>query len=334
MVTWRRADDAASAALLDRAEDATLFQSPAWAEFKREAGWTAQRWIASLGGAPVAGLQALLKRLPFGRVLAWAPGGPMTGLPGASAGDAAALFKSWLETFSGEKGVYARFRLHRPASPDWDQARGRALSRPARKINSGVSLRFDLAKPMEDLRKAFTSKHRYYVKQAEAAGLEWLWGRAPEHWGAMQSLYKEMAAAKALEGRLFPPDSIPKLTGLFGPDACILVGRSKGRPVTGCFTLKTGKNAFYLMAATSLEGRKLSAAYAMIPQLLERLKAEGVRALDFGGIDPANEAAKGVDHFKKGFGAAPLEYLGEWDWARWNWLRKAADAAIAKRGMS
>ena len=44
-----------------------------------------------------------------------------------------------------------------------------------------------------------------------------------------------------------------------------------------------------------------------------------------------HEEAKGVDHFKKGFGGSTVEYLGEWDWAPYEWLRRAANIAIARR---
>jgi hypothetical protein len=335
-VTWTRlAAEQAPVwdALMDRAGDATFFQAPAWGEHKRAAGWEPELWITQ-GGAALSGMQVLLKRLPLGRRLAWVPGGPMTELPGCAPELAGELLGSWLAGFRKRGGVYARFRLHRPASPDWAARLGDELSRPGRKINSGVTLRFELSLSQEELRRGWTSKHRYYVKQAEAAGLEWTWGNDAALVGEMTSLYREMAAAKALSARLFEPEAIGKLSDLFGDRAVLLIGRLAGKAVTGCLTMRTGRTAFYLLAATSAAGREVSAAYAMVPRLWTVLQELGVERFDFGGIDPGNERAKGVDHFKKGFGGAAVEYLGEWDWAPYEWLRRAANVAIEVKGIS
>jgi lipid II:glycine glycyltransferase (peptidoglycan interpeptide bridge formation enzyme) len=68
-----------------------------------------------------------------------------------------------------------------------------------------------------------------------------------------------------------------------------------------------------MAAATNEMGRKISAAYAMISELFVNLKSKGVEVFDFGGIDPGNLNAQGVDHFKKGFGGKIIEHLGEWE---------------------
>ena len=332
-MTWRRLGPEERPvwdALLDKAGDATLFQSPAWGELKRASGWTPELWVTQ-GGPALAGMQVLIKRLPFGRSLAWAPGGPMTELPGCKPELAGELMRSWLEEFRARGGVYARFRLHRPADPAWERGLAAAAARPLSRINSGVSLRFDLAKSMEDLRAAFSSKHRYYVRQAEGAGLDWSSGHDGALARELVALYEGMAAAKAVEAGLFEPEAVGRMVERFGERAVVLIGRRAGEPVTGCLAVRTGKNAFYLAAATPPAGRELSAAYAMVPRLLELLKQAGVRSLDFGGVDPGNERAKGVDHFKKGFGGAAVEYLGEWDWASYGWLRWAAGFIIARR---
>lgn len=336
MVTWTRlAPEQAPVwdALLDRAGDATLFQSPVWGELKRAAGWEPELWVTQ-GGEALAGMQVLLKRLPLGRALAWVPGGPMTCLPGCRPEAAPELLESWLAGFRRRGGVYARFRLHRPSDSEWKAKLGEVVARPSRPINSGVTLHVDLAKSPEDLRKGFTSKHRYYVKQAEGAGLDWSWGRDERLAAELASLYKEMAAAKALTARLFEPAAIGRMASLFGDGAVILIGRLSGKAVTGCLAIRTGKTAFYLLAATSSPGREVSAAYAMIPRLWSVLQERGVKLFDFGGIDPSNEKAKGVDHFKKGFGGASVEYLGEWDWAPYGWLRRAASLAMAYKGVA
>lgn len=313
--------------LVAEATDASLFQSSGWAEYKRAAGWSCERWVAAgPDGRPRAAMQVLLKRLPLGRRLAWAAGGPLTGFPGCGPEEAARLVSEWLAAFRARRGVYARIRSHRPAEADWVRAFSGALARPVSSLNSGVTLAFDLARPLEPAKG-----HRYYIRQAEKAALAWESGHAAELAEEFAALYGEMAEAKGLKRRLFDPESLPRLVELFGGGALVLIGRLGGKSVTGCLSLQTGKHGFYLAAASSAEGRKVSAAYAMFPKLVELLRERGVARFDFGGIDPANPDAKGVDHFKKGFGGAQVEYLGEWDWAALPGLRRLADAAMRAR---
>jgi lipid II:glycine glycyltransferase (peptidoglycan interpeptide bridge formation enzyme) len=68
-----------------------------------------------------------------------------------------------------------------------------------------------------------------------------------------------------------------------------------------------------MVAATNNAGRNSSAAYSMITNLLSHLAGKGVKKFDFGGIDPGNLAAQGVDHFKMGFGGKIKQPLGEWE---------------------
>ena len=86
-----------------------------------------------------------------------------------------------------------------------------------------------------------------------------------------------------------------------------------------------------MSAASNNEGRKANLAYAMIPILFNHLKEKGIIHFDFGGIDPANSEAKGVDHFKKGFGGEIIEHLGEWDSARISFLRFIMNIYLMKK---
>jgi hypothetical protein len=87
-----------------------------------------------------------------------------------------------------------------------------------------------------------------------------------------------------------------------------------------------------MVAATNDLGRDACAAYSMIPSLLRHLSGKGIKKFDFGGIDPGNIAAEGVDHFKKGFGGSIIEYLGEWEIASSELVRVGMSLGLIKRG--
>jgi lipid II:glycine glycyltransferase (peptidoglycan interpeptide bridge formation enzyme) len=53
---------------------------------------------------------------------------------------------------------------------------------------------------------------------------------------------------------------------------------------------------------------------------------------DMGGVDP--DGNKGVFDFKRGLGAQPLAYLGEWAWTSSAWVRILANQVLRWKGLS
>jgi hypothetical protein len=339
MVTWRRVPDdggaAEWAALLAQASDVGPFQAWAWGEYKRERGWLVERWLAvDDNDVTIACLQALVKRLPFGRTLAWVPGGPVIGFPKRTAGVLGPLVFEWLARAGRDRGlVYARFASALPSISNDAYAISRVCARPRFPIVHGYTVAIDLTRSADDLRASMSAKHRYYVKRGEGARLRWVWGNTDGLAADLERLYVEMARAKDLRVRAYAAD-LPILRRTFGDDLAILVGYRDAEPVTGCMVLMTGQNAFYLIAATGEAGRRVSAAYAMVWELLGRLQSRTIASFDFGGLSPGSSAAAGVDHFKRGFGGQVVEYLGEWEFASSRPVSRLFGFLAARRGLT
>lgn len=295
---------------------AQIFQTHGWGEFKRAAAWQPIRLLARAPGEPAAGMaQVLLRRLPGGFRFAWIPGGPCI-TSNATRDDARVLLNGLIENLRKHIGRhYLRCNLTFPAAQTIADAASDCLNRPAVRIGSGCSVMLDLAGNDEGWLKSLTSKHRYYVRKACAAGLDWRYGNGDAEIAAMAQLSAQMAADKAVAVGIFSRTELDRLCGLLSGHCRILIGFENGLPITGCTVFRVGKQAYYASAATVGRGRELSAAYAMLSELRQRLLDDGVEHLDFGGIAPANPAARGVDHFKLGFGGTTIEYLGEWEWA-------------------
>jgi lipid II:glycine glycyltransferase (peptidoglycan interpeptide bridge formation enzyme) len=90
-----------------------------------------------------------------------------------------------------------------------------------------------------------------------------------------------------------------------------------------------GNRAIDVLSATTERGRELRASYAVTWALIHHCRLLHLEACDLGGIDPVLNP--GVYRFKKGTGAAPIEFLGEWDWASRPWLRWLGNWAISRR---
>jgi len=337
MVTWSLWDPDRARKdwdlLAETASDVNAFQAFAWGEHKRARGWTPERWAAEDGaGRPAALLQVLVKRLPAGQALAWAPGGPLLGLPAGNPENAGESLESWLEARRREGPVaYTRFRPHLEHRPAAAYGLDRAFRRPFSRTSSGYTVEVDLSRPVGEILAGMPKKHRYELRRAEESGLEWRGGTRRDLAPELDRLHREMFRAKGL-GR--PPVDLAGLEGLgraFGDKAVFLAGFREGRAVTACLALRCGARAFYIHAATGAEGRSISAAYGMVARLLVLLQEGGVRTLDLGGVDPASPSASGVDRFKLGFGGRLVEYLGEWEWAWAAPVRWAANAFLKAR---
>ena len=317
-----------------RAVDATVFQSFGWGEFKRHEGWTPQRFVHQGAGGQAAGMvQLLAKRLPLGLSLAWAPGGPVVQFEGARADE-------------DLPGLLAAIRQAQPralvrfdcsaAQDDRSSSQFAAhCRRPAARLNSGVTIRFQISGGPEEFAGQMTSKHRYYVRKAEKASLRWESDCNDTALAAFEALHRDMSANKGIAVRAFSAARLSRLRDALGPDGMtLLTGYLTDRPVTACLTLNFGPKSFYFLAATGEEGRRVGAAYAMLPRLIEELRQKGIREFDFGGIAPGSAKSAGVDHFKKGFGGGIVETVGEWEWSNVPLLAPAAGLLMKYRGLA
>ena len=317
-----------------QAGDDNPFQSDAWARYKRQAGWEPQRWTASAGdGTLICSLQLLKKKLPFGRAVIWAPGGPVVGYPGADRENLEPLLREGLrQIFQSNRAGYARFYSLQPFAPETRRALSGSYAVPKHRLGSGATVKINLTLPEEDLLRQMDKKHRYEVRRLRESTLRWEWGTSASLVTALCQLHSKMAAVKKVSAA--NEEDLSRLVSEFKEDSRILLGTSGNEPVTACLVLLKGKGAFYWRAATARKGRELSASYAMVWELLKRLKAAGIERFDFGGILPGVPLAEGVNHFKQGFGGTAVEYLGEWEWAGAPWIRWGVNAWVAGRGSS
>ena len=321
--------------LLLQARDYTVCQSYGWAEYKRLVGWLPLRYVAHNKGGKVVGMvQLLLKPLPLGFGMAWAPGGPALRFEADGCEPLGRDLSGLLaDLHSRYPRVLVRFHSHIPHDPGLAYGFNQTCLRPVFKINSGYTIHMDLADIGGELARRMTSKHRYYVKKADAAPLRWESGSSDRDIAALVRIHREMVANKNIPSIATSEAEIIKLRDSLGAQGLtILTGYLDDQPVTSCLTFDFGRKSIYMVAATGNKGREVSAAYAMVARLIPLLQQKGIAHFDFGGIDPVTPAAEGVNHFKRGFGGAIVEYLGEWDAAPADWLRWGMNLAIWKRG--
>ncbi len=339
MVTWQLQPDETAATEWDKAllesRDYAVFQSYGWGEFKRLSGWQPQRWIGRDGeGRVVAMVQFLLKTAPLGFGMAWAPGGPVMSFRDKLPADIAlaGLLRAMKAV---TPRLLVRFDSYLATEPMLVDLFGQTCRRPNARIGSGYSMHFDISDGAAGFSARMTSKHRYYLRKADAADLRWEAGSRDRDIAALAQLHRAMTVDKSLKTASMTESDYAALRAALGASALtILTGYLADRPVTSCLTLDFGRKSFYFVAATGPDGRRVGAAYAMMPQLIDVLHGKGIVHFDFGGIAPGKPSARGVDHFKKGFGGKTIAYVGEWEWASVPLLAPAVGLLMQYRGMA
>lgn len=333
MTAWEIALEADAAAwdnTLLGSTDYNVFQSFQWGEYKRAFGWTPLRCIArDERGMPKAMVQILTKKLPFGTVMGWAPGGPLYSFPSSRTEELPGVMNQLLEHIKQRSSRFiVRFNSMRPSDAGLASAFSSLLHKPLSPINSGHSIQLDLSQSIDELNRQMTSKHRYYVKKAMREKIEWKVGNEADLVRDLVSLHQEMASAKKRQVTAASIGEVSALCSSLVGHVMILAGYLGNTPVCSCLVLLIGEKAFYAIAASGESGRRIGAAYAMVPQLVSHLKEKGLKQMDFGGINPGALSARGVDHYKKGFGGKPVQYLGEWEFSSARWLKWGANFAI------
>jgi hypothetical protein len=306
--------------------DLNVFQSLEWGEFRQKvSGVKPCRWIAfDDGGEAVALFQGLLIRrfLDFGIIVG--EGGPVGDfevcLP--------ALQRTILSTL-GLRKCYCRIYPKRQYQvKDALLLRTYNWKRTMCTISSGWSMCLDLTKDKEEILSGFSRNWCRNLRRANKKGLNievWRNPDAPQ----ILSVYNAMESFKQLR-RQFTQTEIQTLLKVFR-DGLILFhcvdqsGETLG--LRGCISI--GSHGLDFLAATSEKGRKTYASYALFWQMIQTCLEKGIRSYDLNGIDPLGNL--GVYNFKKGTGAATVEYLGEWDWATSETLRVIMNIARSKQ---
>lgn len=338
MVKWELLSATCNRAEWDQSllqsQDYNVFQSFRWGEYKRAGGWTPMRWIArDQAGSTIAMAQILVKTYPGKVTIGWAPGGPILRFVGTPHYNLSSLFDFLVKEIASLGGrTSIRFDNYLPDA-DLDLAlQQSAFVRPSFKINTGYSLLLDLVQPVAALAKQIRPKHRSSIRNALSEGIEWKAGRDTQQVQELIGLYEEMTTQKKLSLRRIGTYEVSALCDTLGEQATVFTGYVDKRAITSSLVLNFGRRAFYLMGASGQKGRALQASYGLIDQLLSYLRAEGILEFDFGGLNPGESKAAGVDHFKKGFGGNLVKHLGEWEWATDEWLRWAYNWTVWYRG--
>jgi lipid II:glycine glycyltransferase (peptidoglycan interpeptide bridge formation enzyme) len=329
MATWKLMSEEVARESWDEAllrlDDYTMFQSYAWGEYRRALGWQPCHWAAfDDQGQIVAMMLGLLRRYPLSVGMVWSEGGPVGDLSVCDE----ALQKAIKET-TGLERIYCRFRCDRARQiEDVLQLDALGWTRSWFNLTSNYSLALDLNGEESSL---IDNCERNWRRNLRRAGENNLTIRpwSEPNIDQIMTVYASMQALKGISEQQ-SRDEIQFL--LRHLDDHLLLYRcddEEGSPVSISGWIVFGNRAWMYLSATTEKGRTLHASYGLFWALLQKCRQLGMQHCDLSGIDPVRN--RGVYRFKRGTGAVPLEYLGEWDWATTSWLRWLGNWAISRR---
>ncbi len=202
-------------------------------------------------------------------------------LPNAFVGSArAALFQSAFSRFAGESRTSYPYR----------------------------TFILDLAPTLEELRSRLDKKWRNQLTRSEKNGLKVIVGNGSDEFRTFCRIYNQMWKRKAFDTTVDVEEFGRIQKDLPAPHRMqTLICEQEGVPVAGIVASAMGDSAIYLLGATSDNGLNSKGAYLLQWTMIRRLKENGIRWYDLGGIDP--ERNPGVYHFKSGLSGTDVSHI-------------------------
>lgn len=312
-----------------RAAPAGLFAHPAWLEWKSCRGWT------RLDAGP--GIRLLGRRLPRSGYMA--RGAADLGVLGAShpfrrnADELGAALEDLTRRALHALPSGCAFIRWEVAEPAWLDAEGYPLSVHLQELRmnaSTASRRFRKAAVeslppdtvLVDLGDGDALWTRMEGRTRHAVGLARRRGTRVARAGAdgvptFARLHSQTARRHGIQGL-----EEAGLRDLFlasarhGLGLDLYVARSGDQPAAAAVVANDGRDAWYLLAASSLEHREAAGPSAILHRAMLDCSAAGLRTFDLMGVGPRgaeDHPLAGLSRFKTGFGGTRFTRAGTWD---------------------
>lgn len=180
------------------------------------------------------------------------------------------------------------------------------------KLRSYRTFIADIRPALPDIRKNLDQKWRNCLNASDRCGLQFRTGCDEAMYSEFCELYGPFLKRKHLA---FDLDAF-FYAGLQKNECAaerlvVTLVEKDGRPVAGHVASMLGDTCVYLHGATSEEGLKVKAGYAVQWHVIAEARNRGLCWYDLGGIDPV--ANPGVYHFKKGIGGSDLVAPGPFE---------------------
>lgn len=300
-------------------ENSHFLQSPQWAAVKESWRW---RGVLAYSGGRLAGAMSILIRpLPLGLSLLYAPRGPVCGRHDR------AVFSALMEGARAvAKQFHALFFMADPDVPCEDED-FRAMAQTMG-FRERVSDGFDniqaqnvfrlalTGRSEEELFAAFHPKTRYNIRLARRRGVEIRRFRGDEEIPerAMDAFARLMEATGRRDHFLTRSKAyFQKVLSALGGNGVLFLACLDGVPIAGTIGVYYGRKAWYLYGASADEHRGAMPNYLLQWEMIRRAARLGCVFYDLRGVPgkpSEDDPLYGLYRFKKGFSGRYTRFTG------------------------
>src|SRR5690349_2583979 len=276
-----------------------ITQTRGWAELKALTGWTARRFAFDGGGVA----QVLIRRLPLGITVAYAPRGPL--VPPERMRDAIVALRDALAT------ERCASLLCDPEIPADDDVAGELARDNIRRspiyVQPRRTLLMDLRLEPDALQAAMRKKTRQYIHKAERAGVVTEDTRDLDRFLAVLRVVAERDRF-ALHSRAY----FARVLEAFGERALVMMARVEDEDVGAMMLVRMGDRAWELYGGWSGAHDEARPFYLLKWRAMMKMRALGATRYDMWGLADRDkdDPLAGVENFKLGFGGEVAEWIG------------------------
>ena len=307
--------------LVEATGRAHILQTRGWAMAKELTGWRAERYVLDDGGVA----QVLLRPLPLGLSVAYAPRGPLAvgPLPDAIAALRRALTRHLCVALLCDPEV--------PDSQDLIRSVAAVGARVAPVfVQPRRTLLVDPEIPPEALLAAMRKKTRQYIRKAERAGVV---TEDTEDLARFHRLLRIVGERDRFEVRSL--DYFERLRAGLGGKLHVMMARIAADDVGALMLAQMGERAWELYGGWSGTHGEDRPFYLLKWRAIQKMRILGVTRYDMWGLtdrpDDRSDPLAGVEEFKLGFGGEVVTWIGALETPVRPWLYPLWELAGRRR---
>lgn len=304
---------------VNRHDNGHFLQSPHWREVKDNWLW---RGIAACDKGEIVGtIAVLIRKLPLGMSIFYAPRGPVCDRCDRE------LVQILLNGVQELAGVYHAIHLYIDPDEHDDNSEFRQMMYElgfTEKSDNGFGniqpqfvFRLNIAGKSEDaIFNGFSEKTRYNIRLAKRHGVcvkRFYGSEAVPKWAV--AVFSELMneTGRRDRFRIRGADYFEKLLRAFGEDSVLLLAELDGQFIAGAIAVYYGNKAWYLYGASSNEHRNAMPNYLLQWEMICHAVSKSCSIYDFRGISgnlSKDDPLYGLYRFKKGFGGEFTKFTG------------------------
>lgn len=293
-----------------------ITQDLQWSKVKND--WGNEQVYVEQDGEIVAAMSILVKRVPGGFSLLYAPRGPVCDVT-----DRELLFRLVKEVEPLAK-KYKAFALKFDPEVRYSSSLEQQFTSMGFKVHNRDEEKEALIQPRlnmilyfedhdeESIMMKFSKKCRNIIRGAIKKGVTVSYDDSDKYLEDFYSIYKTMAERNEITTRSI--DYFKRMREAFGKDFRIYIAEHEGDQLAAGLTINYSGKLYYLYAGSTNEKRNLNPNHLMNYEMIKWGISEGAEQYDFGGVFELSPK-DGLYLFKKSFcdKDGHTEYIGEVD---------------------